>query len=164
MFHRQKTQQDSVEYVGGATSGGRSWKRAAVVAAIATGALGVGMAVAVAGSPSTTTSGSDSLNTHEATFSGSWVFYATTVNHGGYGYPGKVCDHYNNGYAVFVHAKTEGYGYGSKTYAGPSVACTSENQYVYDYQGTYVSYGNTEVCVDRGALLSNYCASHDHYR
>lgn len=128
--------------------------------------LAIGAIAANAGNPNQTTHGADNFSFTGASFAGSWYFYATGTNNGGYGYPGKLCDtNTSDPYDVFVHAKTEGYGYGTRTYSigGPG-GCVNENMYVYDYQATSASYGNTQVCVDRGTLLPDICQDHDHTR
>lgn len=132
--------------------------------------LGAGGAAAAATAQATpaiaATSGGVYLSTTGATFNGSYVFYAPGQNRGGFGYPGAVCDTLSDGNSPFVWAKTEGYGYGSKTYDNSgSGTCVYEANYVYDPSAVYVHSGTIQVCRDRGFFLPDNCAtSRTYYR
>ncbi|GAA4841378.1 hypothetical protein GCM10023221_19130 [Luteimicrobium xylanilyticum] len=133
------------------------FKRGAFVAVTTAACLAVGTVVAVAA-----TSHPLTLSTTGVKFSGSYVFYASGTNDGGLGYPGNICDTSADGNSVFVHAKVEGYGYGSKTYdkKGNS-SCQSENMYSYAPGDLYVNYGWVQACQDRGTLVSDLCKASD---
>lgn len=64
---------------------------------------------------------------------------------------------------VFVQAKTEGYGYGARTYNKLGNGKTvSENNYVYAPDDLYVTDGWIQTCQDRG-VFSDLCATSKEY-
>ncbi len=134
-----------------------------VAALVATLAL-CGAAVASAATVPTRT-GASNLSTTGVSFTGHYSFHSPGYDHGGMGYPGKICDTSADGNPVRVHAKVEGYGYGSSTWERRGNGnCTTEDQYVYDPAALYVTQGKIEACQDRGVLPDLCKASPTYYR
>ena len=122
------------------------------------------LAIVGGGAAFAASSGSVSLATTGVKFTGSYVFYASSVNRGGMGYPGSICDTATDGNPVRVHAKVAGYGYGASTWERRGNGyCTSENAYAYDPAANYVTQGMIEACQDRG-VLPDLCKASPTYK
>jgi len=134
------------------------FKRTLTVATVAGTVLMGGAAAAVAVS---TGGGEQDLSTTGVSFKpGYYYFNAPSVSQGAFEIYGDLNDTAADGNAVFVHAKVEGYSYGTRVYnSGGAGTSKYVDRYYYAPDETYVTSGQYQACQDRGTLYSDLCAT-----
>jgi hypothetical protein len=127
-------------------------KKAASVAAVAVGVLaGAGSAYAGAFNHSTT----------GGHIYGSYAFQPQSVSQGAFEWWGTVDDTSNDGNAMKVQVRVEGYGY--NTFENAKDTDKYWDQYVYDYQALQTNFAAAKICRDRGTLYPDNCSSEVSY-
>jgi len=109
-----------------------------------------GTALAHSGSFST-------ISTTGVSFTSGYYAFANNTSYD-FRYSGNLNDTASDGNNVFVHGKVAGYGYGPRLYGAGY-----KSQYLDDPAANFVSTANVQVCVDRGTLYADRCASRNFY-
>lgn len=130
------------------------FKKAASVAAVAMGVLAAGTGSAYAGAFSHSTTGGHIY--------GSYAFQPRSVSQGAFEWRGTVDDTSNDGNAMKVQVRVEGYGY--NTFENAKDKDKYWDQYVYDYQALQTDYAAAKICRDRGSFHPDNCSSEVSYR